>query len=185
MEDKHTKREDGDYEGEKESRFGVINEGKSIISAIKESNAQYKKYPQSKAKRLFYIVYITAIFASAVLMAIFAIRSGSENPDPLTFVFVGIFVGLIVGYIIVLSIKEKLAFKKPPIDAIRRSVEVVGCAVSSQKEVFGKITVTYRVMVSIDGENKETFSKKPYTVGEKISVYVKGDPVDKIYLPQD
>lgn len=138
------------------------------------SNAVSEYKASSRKEKVFGIILITALlicFFGGIASFWFSKIAGG--------VLIGAFVLIIISCIIITSIKQHVAMSGRGVraNAPVNEATVISCTVSSETTVMGRTTVVYKVRLDLGGEEKVTYSKNYYEVGESISV--RGDRYDK------
>lgn len=156
-----------------------------------ESQRKYNKYrmdhsaeayrlsdKKSRVKGLVLMVFLLTCFALIIVFSFFKLYIGA-------IVCGGLFAGTIIIFIIVAKITERRAMRSNVnLDKYDCKTGCVrGCTISSSSSTDGDVTrstvrvtsVTYRVVVTVDGKDYNTYSKRYYGAGEKLAVYVRKD----------
>lgn len=144
------------------------------VAEYEISNAAREYKASSRKEKRLGIVLITVLlicFFGGIASFWFSKIAGG--------ILIGAFVLIIVLCIVITTIKQRIAMSGRGVraNAPVNEATVISCTVSSETTVMGRTTVVYKVRLDLGGEEKVTYSKNYYEVGETISV--RGDRYDK------
>ena len=185
--------EDGETEAVKEQRaLEDINSAYGYASQYKmgeyEIDHTAKIYRNSNFKEKVFSWILFGFLMTAFGLAFVSILMNQMIPF---FICGGVFAGTILICLIVKTVMEKTSqsSKVNPKKYVYKTATVKACLLSSMSSTGGTHnstvrvgSVTYRILLDIDGKRYNAYSKKVYETGERIEVAVKknGKGVAKI-----